>query len=1097
MTSHAQKVTNVKNGGDKVRRFFDDYARTLETLFIERWEQQQGRSPRAIAIFKELETLRHEAVADVRTYNLLSTDESQPTFSLQDKRNNEDARYERYTRIFQEMDADPALRQEVLDARAKLQDIGAIARKQSTIKVLQAEHGNTGTSADDITYTLNYFKKQNVPFEVVQRYVDEVQARFSLTSHPTNPSSVAHTVKGIELETLLADRKATPQAIQTAMDAYIQAPVAAPRKSSAQELEELLPIMDNLFDAALTQRNAITKALQDSGYAAEGVAIRTPMLQVETWSSTFDGDGNTKATREALEAGVEKLEIWVRDKYSRVLDEIGNNDSTNAWQHNSDVKEIKNKLMNGAYPDNASLIKDLVSLKTGHNDPYDGTELDTSKIDDLIYLAQTFGLQGARGNLRHDAQTLQDALVLLAEKANINIPKKMVKTKKGQEEQVDKNALSDLLTAWMQEPEQATINLLKETAAKVSKEMRAKADTLSAKEDTSLRILERLFFLGERPEIANKLIIAEATHPADAKTAMALLQITGSDPRDAQKSPEIVLLVEEVPHVMALCNTVKTLAKDPVYQEHLLALGHITVMIAGSDNRRRDGLSAGEIITEKEGEIAKLQNDLYVLTKRDKDYEPLQKIAEDYTIPIFIFDGTGNDLMRGAAVNPAQAGKQQGYAASRADASTIQSPQSTIQGEATRLLFGDPNCAAMFLEMSVSQTMYAKAALEKFIPVPDRSMEYLRSQTSARQSAIDFHAAARKVFHAYTDSKNGKNTVFDDFFKENGAWVSTLLANRGSRSNQRGTEDVSEIKTIAEIRGERKPLGQRAISTNNLFHLTGTFHMGLLGQLEAFEAIGAEKAHEMFHHSLPDRTSLVGLAQQLGMTDFTKAWRIIGEERPSHEQVQTLANRFRTKRKNGEAIEAKETLAFLEDYGTKLSEAVIHAALGEAFEQFKQTLGRPIEMHDAFRVVMPDLSRVLDDRTASHEPMNAYVTYLENMFHNNPNMPIDTSLEMAIVAATSGVMYKDRPALGPIMWRSEKQGAPNITGAEELAGAEIYDIRDIVSGKIPTSTALGSSSLELEHIRLTVPANVTNAISHAGRNALCGRINATAAAGIA
>ncbi len=1000
------------------------YADMLEALLLKRMEQF---CPIAIAKIREvILPLRTEAIADVLNQDLTRTE-----------RNARAAlRKEQYEEFYDALYGEPEVRQQVIEAQAKMQEIASIARKQTTVQILKAEQGEYGSSADDISFTLMHFRKQQVDAEDVQRYLDELSATFSLTSHPTNSTSVAHTKAAIALECVLADDDAPYEALIEALDVFAQAPVAAPRKTPIEELQEIIPIFDNLYEACLIQKRAIDTALQISGYGDEGVHIRTPMMQMEDWSATFDGDGNPNATADALRAGVQLKREWIKQRYLKCLKQCAQNYADKpAYKWLCDgINAIKSNLRTHQYKSPNALKKELEALQDNAV-AMDGVRV--RQLDNLLYRLSIFGFHGSRGNIRHDAASLHQTLKHLADIAGIELAE-------------NQDILSDALTAWFEEEDKRTLNQLKEVVQNKFFEFRRACE----KDDTSVRIVERLQYLASAPDIANKLIIAEATHPADAKAALALMHVTGNEVANPKAAQEIVMLVESVADVRNLRRSVKSLAYDPIFMRHVQAMGRITVMIAHSDNRRRDGYSAGEVITRAQGKLARLQRELWEQAITD-EIRPLQHIADKFGVPICIFDGGGNDLMRGAAVNPAQSGKQHGHSASRENAPTIRNPQNTIQGEQTRLLFGYPECAAMFLEMMVSQSMYAKAATEHRIgaAIVDEKGEvrvtasyvtprYQQAQDEAQRSAVLFHDAARKAFHRYTEFQVDGVNPFDHLYAQSGAWITTLLANRSSRSNQRGEQSTSSVKTVQQLRGNKTALSQRAITGNLLFQLTGTFHLGLLGQLEAFEMIGADAAYQMFHASLPDRTHIVGAAQQLQMTDFDKAWRMMGKQHPKRDTIIELAELFRSLPKN-KLADPEVTLAFMEDYGTKLAKCIFAAATGKQADSEFADPDRPFTIRDAYRTLLPILARQLDIRHARHEAENAALAHQERIYNQHPEIEILPMLENTSVALVGALAHDIRPALGPLAVKGAKgiatTRAEKALDADEAAQPDIRD----------------------------------------------------------
>lgn len=1042
------------------------YAQMLETLLLKRMERLFPEATHKISTV--LLPLREEAIADA-----LDT-----TIDAAMRRARGDTRKEAYEEFYDALFGEPEVRQQVIEMQAKLQEIASIARKHSTVHILKAEQGEYGSSADDISFTLTHFRKQQVDAKDVQRYMDELAATFSLTSHPTNSTSLAHTKAAIALENVLSDTSSSIDMIIEAMDAFITAPVAAPRKTPIEELQEILPICDNLFDASLLQRQAILTALQISGYADEGVTICEPMLQVEDWSATFDGDGNQNATRAAMQEGVALKREWIAGRYRTMLQQCADSfaeDGQDEWVRQSLIN-IMDRLQAHHYRDGAVLMQDIEAVQDNYM-ARDGVRI--TLLDDLMYQVSVFGLYGSKGNVRHDANSLQNTLKIVMQVAGVAASDAVASLSNDQ--------FSDMLTGWFSDPSHATLHQLTDTFHHHMEEIAV----LSGADDTPVRILERLAYLATEPDIANKLIIAEATHPADAKAAMALLHITGSEVANPKAAQEIVMLVESVPDVLALRQSITSLAHDPIFAKHLQAMGRITVMIAHSDNRRRDGYSAGEVITRAQGKVARLQRELWEQAIAS-DADALLAMSDDFGVPIYIFDGGGNDLMRGAAVNPGQMGKQHGHAASRENAPTIRNPQNTIQGEQTRLLFGYPQCAAMFLEMMVSQTMYAKAAVESRIGVvvQDASEaedmahkvmtpKYQQAQNEAQRSALVFHDAARKAFHKYTDPREGRVNPFDNLFTQSGAWITTLLANRSSRSNQRGEQQSSKVSTVQDIRGNKTALSQRAITGNLLFQLTGTFHLGLLGQLEAFEAIGAEAAHQMFHSSLPDRTHIVGAAQQLQMTDFDKAWRMMGKTHPKKSRIAELAKEFRDTA-DAEVASPEATLAFMEHYGTELARKIFQAATAMDADEYFAKSKRPFTIRDAYRTLLPVLARQLDIRHARHEPENAALAHLERIYNANPDIEVMPMLEDTSVALVGALAHDIRPALGPLAVRGAKGIATTreekALSAGEAVQPDIRDsLHDLQSG-VTSAWMMGGDALK----NLTIADNIFAALQDQG-----------------
>ena len=175
-------------------------------------------------------------------------------------------------------------------------------------------------------------------------------------------------------------------------------------------------------------------------------------------------------------------------------------------------------------------------------------------------------------------------------------------------------------------------------------------------------------------------------------TALLLLATTGHVVGKWGARMSIVPLAESLRDLAELENTVRQLLASPAYRAHAEALGRQIVMVAESDNRRRDGFSAGEKINETIGKLIKL--------------------SDDVDLPICVMNGGGASQMRGAQKRATEIGFAQAYEAKKWNAHNLYQPLFTVQGHQGRLLFSPLCVAAYMVEGILSQNIYAKAGTE-------------------------------------------------------------------------------------------------------------------------------------------------------------------------------------------------------------------------------------------------------------------------------------------------------------------------------------------------------------------------------------------------
>jgi len=851
------------------------------------------------------------------------------------------ANYSDYTKIWHSLSQ--AQQYKLATYYSKLNDLGRSERKQNSLNSIKAEHGANGSNADSIKYTIRKFRDENVPEHLVQKYIDEFQTHITLTGHPTNGTCVKHTSQGIAVENALSNND---KSLHKALAEYLTSDIVPNRKKTvAEEVQEAIDILNNLYDAAPILKQSIHTALDEYGY--KNVQIRNPILNLHIWQAG-DGDGNINADAPTLLQAQTKLQQAITQRYIVELQALKLND-------------IADNLANNKYQTPQQLIDNINNAE-------------------LIDKINSFGFIFAKIDIRHDAQSLVVTLANLAYSTGLIEAEDFLLN-------ATKPKLEHIVNGWLNN----------DTAIKKLQSY----DIAKLNNEVAQRILGRLQIAAQKPQAHDKLIIAECGGAADALTALLLLKATGHEIANSKAQMNIVPLTESVEDLQGEVTMLQSFATNPLYCQHILALldndlqyqhlpkperkrliGKQIIMIADSDNRRRDGFGATQPINDAKGSA---------LVK-----------AKQANILLEIMDGGGASMMRGAQTKTTEIGFMHGYIASRTGGGDYHQPHFTTQGHQMRLLYSSVETASYMLEGIFSHAIYAKAGVKGHIPTSVLDPQKLQGQTIGRADARMVYDKAMQMFEHY---KNWQ--PINNLLKNAGTWVSSLLTNVSSRSNERDTKDATGTRTVQDIRGNRLALEQRAITGDTLLRLSGILPLPLLGMKEGLQQMlnhggWRDIAHlgpsNMYDNSKPERNSLRGLAVSTYMLNYKKAWSTLGIAKPSNAQIQKLHNSMVDKMANGNAnqITDSETLAWFQQYSIDLCKLAYTAIKGDKPDD-------NFAIKDLLRQIWPSLAKQMDDMQSQIEFADAIQAELNKQYNSNPNMELSAqmiAIDRAISAST-------------------------------------------------------------------------------------------------
>ncbi len=834
---------------------------------------------------------------------------------------------------------------------AKMNHIARLMRNIGTTEVVQAHNRIKATTAGSFDYVLRRFREEGVTARQLQRFIDEnAVAWFSLTGHPTNPTTVEYTKAQIELARVIANSKATSEELDQALDVLATTPIIGARKTPVDEAEEIIATLHVIYDTALAHKKLFEDSLFTHGYTQEGVKINRPLIVPCAWT-LGDGDGNPSLTAEVLRDGIKLHRQHIARRYQEMCDDIAKR-----LQDKGVIEELgklKSDIEKFSFKEPEELIARIDSLS-------EKAEISESRaLCDFSYLVKCFGLGFATIDIRHNAIEIMETVHTLGALHGEDL------------KEFSLDEMESLLTRWLDDK-----NIL-ETFSKVRVE-----DFLSADDEAGARIFGRLQVVGQNPDMCDKLIIAETTHPAHALAALLLLKITGNKVAEEGSRIDITILSESVKDLMRLGNTLEDLLENINFRQHVVSRKRLLVMIAKSDTTRQDGRGEAEYM-QYETAV-----DIYrVADKMRRKYPELEKVRTS------IKNGGGHALQRGGG-RVTEIAALHGRAAADARVTDCGPSTLTIQGEQLTILFCPGKVAIGTLEAFVSQNLYTKAGVRGEMPVP-RFGKNINKQY-AQADAWLYAKTAGAAFDRFT-----KKSDAIDHLLIHAPWLAMKAGNVSSRPAKRGEKAVEPGITPFEAKGEDpRALQGRAISGERLTAHACLPIFSVLGLLEAMEVVRSrsrvrenpnkygEALHHLYRAHKIHRDGARVTINAVVMADFDIAWPLLtGKMRPSPKQVAELAASFNPEQK----ADATTTLAFLEEYFLDVEKLSFEMVSG-------QKAPKTFRMGDALRILWPELAEQVALRDQGAEFARVIECYRTRHFDKRGDEPL-SEIEFRITQA--------------------------------------------------------------------------------------------------
>ncbi len=499
---------------------------------------------------------------------------------------------------------------------------------------------------------------------------DALKFTFSMTSHPTNPTSKEFTTAVANYEQAMETGDVNLR--KAAMEEIARVNLTSGRKEVSEELEEGIATMQSLYDGlpevTKSLKESLKRNLLDKEHISEEQyqdlvnAIPDQIVKPQLWF-IGDGDGNKNQNPQNLQEGIETLKEELAKRYERDFNKIEemirdyNPDTLDAFQEAATAI-----LVDGNYQEASRIIKEIKGVITPRDEALQ------EALEDIDIKLNLFQDSFTKVEVRHNSVDLSLVMANVLEKVLEN---EDLKASLGQGEDFDQdvsavleevnNAKSQLKSKkdFSQENRDRIENELNkfiekydvfqnEEVLKATKEKRFAESFLveseenreqEIKKNTAYRVFGRLQVMAENPEAFNDLIIAEAESPFHGKTALNLLKAAGADIEKftPEQGINIVPLFESRQDLINAPSAMAELLKDDEYRANVKRRGELNVMIAKSDTTRQSGPFARFQQEETMAMISLLQA---------ATFEDGRSVVPENT-PIVIYHGGGDSIQRG------------------------------------------------------------------------------------------------------------------------------------------------------------------------------------------------------------------------------------------------------------------------------------------------------------------------------------------------------------------------------------------------------------------------------------------------------------------
>lgn len=904
---------------------------------------------------------------------------------------------------------------------AKMMELSRIARKHAARDIMKAHVAQGHGSADHYDTSFSVFtgytpdNQRRVRMADMQELLTRYgHVHFSITAHPTNPTTVEFVRICVELDSLLSLPHVTREELLDCLRDFRDVPMIGEKKTVADEVQETLVVFDKIYDAVPNIHHELRDKLHAYGY--DKVNLPHKIVHMSMWAAG-DGDGNDNTTAAALKQAFISNQNHLITRYLFDLQSI---ETGMIKAHESlaslriirniitylDVNNAKNIFCNVKYM--ISQLQELEFLVASDNVQ--------EAIDALKQRVYSFGCHGSMIDIRHHARDVMQTLAVLLENV-------------GELSLQGRESVHDMFVGELPQLTDYYVNDALHNKMQRLRDHHVKSDD-EAHQKVAQTIWSRLQIVAQYQHAVDKFILAEAETAEHVMAAMLLLKWAGVDMERA--SLDIVPLFESREDLEQAVNVMHSLMAMDVFAQYVRKRGVLKPMIAKSDTQRRSGVGIKYV---QERVIA----DLHMLER-------------DYGIAVSVFHGGGIELQRGG-------GKMTELSRVTAEGLLLKGvkqmgvPDSTIQGHQARMMFASSAGVEDYIGYSLSQQLYHGAMLKG-------DVDHVSPKTfcSLDEDTLDLPAIEERFFMYAVESYERhwyNNTQLIRLAELSFPWIAVKISNVSSRANMRG-EKAGAVQSFMSLMGYEEgeaiqqklkqralnPFAQRAITFDRLMAHSGTSASFILGLQEAFLAMKKTYGSDccvvlksVYDQSKKLRDVVRNTAIILSLMDFDHAWALLGKERPNREERIALTTQWDDRVGD---VDPEDVVCAPEVILAKI-ERMAHEVEREVYGMLtcqyddKITLGRSLSTH------WPELYHQMQQRALHAEFSKAEIVRLTRKIAKMGKDPIPDILLQRLRYAYIAAEVSFNTPIGVGLTQSEVQ--PN--GQMMFAEAGLQDVLEL------------------------------------------------------
>ena len=211
-------------------------------------------------------------------------------------------------KFYNEIKEDKKLFLQILELESKLQEVLRRARKSALNDIISCYK----IEAKDEQFSFNELLKKafenKIKPEILQNFLTKnFKAFFSLTPHPTNPTSLEYSVLGYEFDEIISNKKTLNfKKLQDNLQKILKCSITSQKKSCLDEMIESELALKNIKIANQQLHKKLKLEIKNSPYKNQ-IFLPKKICEIALWSHGGDGDGNPNTTAEILEIGIERI----------------------------------------------------------------------------------------------------------------------------------------------------------------------------------------------------------------------------------------------------------------------------------------------------------------------------------------------------------------------------------------------------------------------------------------------------------------------------------------------------------------------------------------------------------------------------------------------------------------------------------------------------------------------------------------------------------------------------------------------------------------------------------------------------------------------